>query len=55
MVAIWYVLGMGTHNYRRTREHRTIVASWIRTYRNSVVKQGDVDPGEVQQGGVPIL
>jgi hypothetical protein len=47
--------GVETHNCRTSREHDIMRQSWTGTYRFLVMKHGDVDPDEVQHGGVPIL
>lgn len=49
----------GDTRWKRTTTGRLVsmvsVASQTRTYRFFVVKHGDVDPYEVQYGGIPIL
>ena len=47
--------GMETHNCRTSREDGIRMGSWTATYGFFVMKQGGVDPDEVQHGGVPIL
>jgi len=46
---------METHNYGTSHEYGIAMPSWAGTYWFYVMKHGGVGPGEVQQGGVPIL
>lgn len=46
---------MKTHNYRTPHERRIVMTLWTGTHGLCIMKHGDVDPDEVQHGGIPVL
>jgi hypothetical protein len=49
------VWGGGDAQLQKARERGAKIVAWIWSYRFCVVEQGEVGPGEVEEGSIPIL